>query len=130
MKKIADQKGYLPLILSAILIFSFYFAACEKNSSTNSGGPTSPSNYTVNLTASNTVVKAGGSTVLTVTVYKSNGELADGVAVNFAATAGSAPAAGATTNGRYVVSLSVTESTTITATVEDTSTQIRILAIK
>lgn len=129
MKKIAEQKGYLPVFLSAILIFSFYFVACEKNSSTNSGGPTSPSNYTVNLTASNTVLKAGGTTILTVTVYKSNGELADGVEVNFAATAGSPPATGSTTSGRYVVSLSVTESTTITATVEDTSTQIRILVI-
>lgn len=117
------------LSILALFIFVTVYLGCESGSNYNSDGPTDPSGYTINLASSSTVVGPGGSVILTARVFDSSGSPADSVTVYFTLSSTGTSEASAVTggDGRAVVTLTVTGSTTVTATVEDTSVQLRIL---
>lgn len=113
-----------------ILAISVCLIGCD-GSKTHSGGPTAPSAYTLNLTASHTVIKSGGTTVLTAVVYNALGERADGVSVTFTSPTGSMSIGSVTTgsNGMAQATLTATATTTVVATVENVSVEVGITVI-
>jgi len=126
MKKMAK-------LLTKIQIFvavSACFLGCD-GSATHSGGPTSPSEYTINLSASHTVIRSGGSTLLTAVVYNSRGERVNGVAITFTSPSGAMSIGSATTgsDGSATATLTTTQTTTVVATVENVSVEVGITVI-
>ncbi len=121
------------IFLLATVVFgvlSLYLIGCEKGPSTNSVGPTRASQYTLNLTASNTVLqKGGGSVTLTATVYGSTGALIDGVAVDFSSNPTGVSGQVTTANGQAALTATITQSTTVVATLEGSSVQLRIVVM-
>lgn len=120
-------------LLSGTRIFIFIsmcFLGCD-GSATHSGGPTSPSEYTINLSASHTVIRSGGATVLTAVVYNSLGERASGVSIVFTSPTGSISVGTVTTgsDGSATTTLTATQTTTVVATVENVSVEVGITVI-
>lgn len=120
-------------LLSGMRIFilmSMCFLGCD-GSATHSGGPTTPSAYTINLSASHTVIRSGGSTVLRAVVYNSLGERASGVSIVFTSPTGVVSVGTATTDadGSATTTLTATQTTTIVATVENVSVEVGITVI-